>query len=163
MKKNDKNKPRQKYIYATTSGVVDNISLSFDPTTNSIRFETEVKDAYSEITYDRAKGPKVISRTPQDGIDLLFSHNKSIESNYEIIFAVDTNTTQIRGIAISVTGIIQAQKIFAVDENGVVTDPWQFFTPFCIELMEVRKKPENLGWALLIDYIHHGRSKISKI
>ena len=37
--------------------------------------------------------------------------------------------------------------------KGVATAPWQYFTPFCIELMEVRIKPENFGWVLLIEYI----------
>ncbi|PKN21766.1 MAG: hypothetical protein CVU68_06425 [Deltaproteobacteria bacterium HGW-Deltaproteobacteria-3] len=153
MNKMRKNKPRKEYIYATTSNVVDNISLSFDTKTGGIRFETEVKDTYSEITYDRAKGPKVISRTPQNEVDLLFGHHAAIENNYEIIFAVDTNTVKIHGRNISVSGIIQAQKIFAVDTSGVTTNPWQYFTPFCIELTEIRMKPENIGWMLLIKHI----------
>ena len=154
MKKKSKRKPRQESIYATTSMVVDNILLSYDPKTNTIRFETDVKDTYNEISYERAKGPKVISRTPQSGFDLSFSNDEAIENNYEMIFAIDTNTRNIKGVSISVTGIIQAQKVFAVDEKGIASTPWQYFTPFCIELLEVRGKPENLGWVLVIDHIN---------
>lgn len=146
--------PRQERIYATTSNLVDDISISINSKTNTVSFGTEIKDAYSEITYDRSKGPKVVSRIPQNGIDLLFNHCKSIESNYEIIFAVDTNTWEISGKNISVTGIVQAQKVIVVNENGVATNAWKSITPFCIELMEVRNKPENLGWFLVIDHIN---------
>ena len=153
MTKHNKHKPRTEHIYATTVDVVDNISLSFDPKTFSVRFETDVKDTYSEISYSRKKGPKVISRIPQDDADIQFGQDRTINENYKIVFAVDTNTKIINEKAVSVTGIIQAQKIFAVDNEGLATDTWQFFTPFCIECINIQSSPENLGWMLVIDHI----------
>lgn len=117
MKKTVKKKPRQEHIYATTANEVDNITISYDAKTDSISFETEVKDIYNEMTYERPKGPKVISRTPQNRPDLTFDHNRSVENNYDIIFALDTNTKEIKGEVVSITGIVQVQKIFAVDGN----------------------------------------------
>ena len=152
MKKVDK-KPRKEYIYATTSNEVDSITLSVDPKTGEVTFETEVKDTYSETSYDRPKGPKILSRTPQDSNNLKFDHHVAIKENYDIVFAVDTNTKMIKGHNISVSGIIQAQKIFAVDETGSTTESWQYFTPFCMDFMDVCTKPENLGWMKLIEYI----------
>jgi len=80
MKKVNK-KLRKEHIYATTSDEVDSITLSFAPKTGEVTFETDVKDTYNEISYDRLKGPKVISRTPQENKDLHFNHCVAIEEN----------------------------------------------------------------------------------
>lgn len=153
MRKKNNKKPRNEHIYATTTNMVESISLSINQQTGEIEFETDVEEKYLEVTYDREKGEKVISRVPQNNKQLQFNHNFAIEENYEIIFAIDTNTRKIKNCNISISGIVQTQPVFAVDTNGVTGKAWQYFTPFCMEFIEVQYKPENFGWIKLIEHI----------
>ncbi len=151
-KRKKKIKARTEQIYSTTKKGVTEISLSVDPHSGDIRFDTEMINIYSETTFGRPKDPKVVSRVPIPG-EAQFNINDAIENNFDIIFAIDTNTRDIRGYSISVSGVIQCQKVFVIDPMGVAGRYWQYFTPFCMEFIEVKSKPENLGWMMLIDYI----------
>jgi hypothetical protein len=148
----NKIKPRLQRIYSTTKKGITEISLSFDPQNGAILFDTEMTNIYSETTFDRPKGQKVVSRVPILG-GAHFKIDDAIEKNFDIVFAIDTNTRNIRGYSISISGVIQCQKVFAVDSMGMAKKYWQWFTPFCMEFLEVKSKPENLGWMMLIDYI----------
>ncbi len=152
-----KKKPRKENIYSTTKGGVKEISLSVDQTGN-IEFDTKMINIYSEITYDRQKRPKVLSRVPQ-AKGATFEINEAIENNFDIVFAIDTNTRQFGDYNVSVSGIIQCQKVIAVDPSGKAWQDWQYWVPFCMEFIEIKTKPENLGWMMLIDLLI---SKVSK-
>ena len=153
MSKKQTAKRRSAAIYATTANEVDKITISVNPATDEIEFHCEIIDAYSEISYDRAKGPKVLSNTPLSERQLQFDQVPAIEKNYDFIAAIDTNTSTINGHPISVSGIIFCEPVYAVDVDGNASKAWRYWTPFCIELMDVRSKPENTGWALLINYL----------
>ena len=154
-------KPRSEQIYSTTKGKVTEISWSFNPQTGDIDFDTEMINIYSETTFNRPKGRKVVSRVPIPG-EAQFNINDAIEKNFDVIFAIDTNTRKIRGCSISVSGVIQCQKVFAIDPFGVACRYWQYFTPFCMEFIEAKYKPENLGWMMLINYLTSSMRDILK-
>lgn len=58
-------KLRSEYIYGTTSGEVSEFYLTVDQRTGAISFGQGMTTVYSERSYERPKGPKVLSRTPQ--------------------------------------------------------------------------------------------------
>ena len=147
-----KHKPRLQSIYSTTKRGVTEISLSFDPQSGAVDFDAVMTNIYSEATFDRSKGKKVVSRVPI--LDrAYFEINDALEKNFDIVFAIDTNTRKIREFSISVSGVIKCQKVFAIDPIAIAKRYWQFFTPFCMEFTEVKSKPENLAWMMLIDYL----------
>jgi hypothetical protein len=159
-KHKNKRKIREEKIYSTTNGKVTEISLSINQKGN-IEFDTKMINIYSETTYDRLKGEKVLSRVPLEEI-AQFEINTAIDNNFDIIFAIDTNTRFIKGYAISVSGVIQSQKVFAVDPGGIASKFWQYWTPFCMEFIEIKSKPENLGWMMLIEHLNFKLKNIMK-
>lgn len=152
MAKKKKIKPRSESIYSTTKGEVTEISLSFDAKRGDVEFDTEMINIYAETTYERPKKQKVVSRVPLTE-KIQFEINEAIWNNFDYIFAIDTNTRNINGYRISVSGVIQCQKIFIIDNVGIPYRNWHFSAPFCMEFIDIKSKPENVGWMMLIQRI----------
>lgn len=100
---------------------------------------------YSEVTYERPKGPKVLSRIPQRHRDISFGSSNALLKNYEFVCAVDTNTRTIRDGRVSVTGIIVLRP-FVLPTVRELQRGWKLEAPFCLEFLDIREKPENWGW-----------------
>ena len=99
-------KPRTEAIYATTvRDDMTHIIVHIDQQTGEISFGDEMTNIYSEVGYERAKGPKVLNRIPQNHASLSFDKEPALLRNFDFLVAVDTNTTQIEGKNVSVTGI----------------------------------------------------------
>lgn len=64
MTKKPDRKKRIEHIYATTSEEVDHVTLTFDQKQGEIGFAEAMTNVYSQISYERPKGPKVLSRIP---------------------------------------------------------------------------------------------------
>jgi hypothetical protein len=61
-----KRKKRSEAIYATTaSAETTEIVATYDHSTGQMSFGADMVNVYSEVTYERSKGPKVLSRIPQ--------------------------------------------------------------------------------------------------
>ena len=156
MPKDDERKPRSDYIYGTTKGVVSQLEFTVDGSTGEIGFGPNVDNTYSEISYERAKGPKVLSRIPQTGETLTFNAFTALRRNYDFICAVDTNTKVIRGKKVSVTAVVLVTPSFVGDKNGL-REFWRFDVPFCIEMIEIKGPPENFGWVAAWDELWRRR------
>jgi hypothetical protein len=151
-KKKEGKKRREEQIFFTTEAKSGEITIFFDQNGN-LELDNGMRNIYTETTYGRPKGKKVISRVPL--IDSgQFEINMAIEENFDVIFAIDTNTRSIGGVNISISGVIQCQKVFAVDPFGVTEKSWGYWTPFCMEFTDIKSMPENVGWMMLIDYLH---------
>jgi hypothetical protein len=145
-RKPQKPKARTDYIYATTSGAVSQLSVTFDHRTGRISFGQDVKNAYLERSYERSKGPKVVARIPQEHSELSFNEADALDQNYDRLLAVDTNTKVVRGRSISVVGVVtiatEVHETLQGREEG-----WRFDLPFCLEYGGLNvDKPENFGW-----------------
>jgi hypothetical protein len=145
----DKRKPREEYIGAVTRGVVENITIGIEGN-DKIIFGPEMQDAYYESTYERPKGPKVINRVPLDSRCASFDPWVALPANYDQLFAVDTNTRDVGGIRISVTGILEVRQNWVCGRDGI-SGFWKFESPFCLEFTELQPRPENFGWLMAID------------
>jgi hypothetical protein len=103
-----------------------------------------------ETHYERAKGPKSLHHIPSDESLLSIDPNSCLAANFDIIFAADTNSRRFKGFCFSVTGVVQAEHTVDPATNR----PALFFhTPFLLEFMQVRSKPEQLGWLVAMNYI----------
>lgn len=139
-------KKRNEYIYGTTAGDVTEIVVNTDPATGEISFGQEMTDVYSEVTYDRPKGEKVLSRLPQRHPELSFDASLALKKNYDFVCAVDTNTKLIQGKLVSVVAVVRARGNTLPEPDGLNTY-WKFDIPFCLEYVGLRvEKPENFGW-----------------
>jgi hypothetical protein len=146
-KKQDR-KPRAEYIYGTTKGVVKQLEFTVDQGTGEISFGKDTTNVYSETTYGRPKGPKVLSRVPQAGEDLTFSTDAALKKNYDFLCAVDTNTRTIRGKDVSVVGVV------IVTPTPVTGGTfWNFDVPFCLEYIGLKAPQENFGWLTAWEYL----------
>ena len=145
-KKSKSKKPRTEWVYARTKGKVNEIGLSYDPQSDTIRFETPMERTYQEVTYERKKGLKILNRVPLEGNDLKFSTNKAM-TDYDDILAVDTNTRIIDEMSVSVTGIVCGIHCIDPKNNSPAVE---YYTPFCIEFEELLDPKEKIGWIMAI-------------
>lgn len=141
-------KPRQETVYAATRAAVTTIGVEFDPATGRISFLNDV-DVRSEITYDRHKGPKVVSRIPQSANDAYIDEVRALESISDTILAVDTNTKIMSIGRVSVTGIVFADR--APDFKVGLNERWSFRTPYCLAFLDCAVDSEKAGWAFAIE------------
>lgn len=140
-------KPRSEYIYATTRDEVSEILLSFDPLTGAIEFDTPVIGSYAQVTYEREfpKGPKVINKVPLNPTALRFASDQSIFEDYDLLFAIDTNTRHINGISHSIGGFLYCELI--KKQQAI-----KWLVPFGIEFTD-EHKPENFSWKIVMEHI----------
>ncbi len=140
-------KPRSEYIYATTRDEVSEISLSFDPVTGKLDFETPVINSYAQTTYEREskKEPKVLNKIPLNITALHFSSDQSIFEDYDLLLAIDTNTRHISGIRHSVGGLLYCELL--KQQQAI-----KWLVPFGIEFTD-EDKPEHLSWKIVFDHI----------
>jgi len=103
-----------------------------------------------ETYYERAKGPKSLHHIPSDQSLLSIDPNGCLAANFDIIFAVDTNSRRFKGFRFSVTGVVQAEHTVDPATNRPAL---YFHTPFLLEFMQVRSKPEQLGWLVAMNQI----------
>lgn len=149
MPKKSNRKPRKEYIYGTTASEVSSIGIVYDPETDSLQFRDEMINTYSEVSYQRQKNEKVLSRIPQENVELHQNQDKALEKNFDFLCAIDTNTTVIQKKRVSVVSVVVMESIF-VSVRDEIRRAWQFNFPFCFEFVEIREKPENLGWVVAI-------------
>jgi hypothetical protein len=105
--------------------------------------------AIVEQTYERKKRPKVLNRV-ETHPNILFANPNRILEQFDIIYAVDTNTRVINSTKISVSGVVGGGKSRIVVEKHTVIR----YRPIkCLEFHNVSCKEENLGWKEVIKAI----------
>jgi hypothetical protein len=150
MAKHKNKKPRQEYVYGTTANKVSSIEVIYDPATDSFRFGGEMENTYSQITYSRKKGEKVLSRLPQSNNGIFHNQHLALEKNYDFLCAVDTNTRIIKEKRVSAVGVLVIESVY-IPQAQSLGKAWQFSSPFCFEFVEIRGNPENFGWLAALE------------
>lgn len=104
-------KSRDEHVIATTADVVSSTCISYDLIMDTLRFETPVKNTYFQSSYERGKGPKVLNRIALSSDDIDFNTATALLRNYDVLVALDTNTRELAGRAISMTGAVVGRAI----------------------------------------------------
>lgn len=155
MGKKQKRKKRIQQIYGTTGGDVGELIVNVDQRTGEISFGSPMTNVYSEVSYERTKAPKVISRVAQEGRSLSFDPEDAVLKHYDFLCAVDTNTRTIRDYQVSVTAVITFAE--APPPPGAKRY-WQLDVPFCWEFIGLKtQKPENFGWLAALEEMVYRR------
>lgn len=138
-------KPRSKYVYFDFGKEVNMNSISYDPETGNSKFFHHGKQMFPirswvEHGYERQKGTKVLARSVVSPESAVADVNLAL-GKYHELFAVDTNTKEIRGEMVSVCGVVGGVAI--VSANGVICR----YRPIqCIEFRGITGSPERIGW-----------------
>lgn len=149
-RKQGKSKPRDRWVYARTDGVVSEIEMRVDPFTGDVFFVTPVKNTYSEETYNRpSKNPKVVTRTPLPGPRLQVSPEQALRANYDHFLAVDTNTAMVGDQKVSVTAIVLCTPATDPSDGAPAV---AYRVPYWLEFIDVDEgeDPERVGWAMAL-------------
>ncbi|TBG25403.1 hypothetical protein ELG79_09130 [Rhizobium leguminosarum] len=143
--RNDKaRKPRIEQLYGTTADNVREIVVRVNEATGEIEFGQPMVNVYSQVSYDRPKGEKVLTRVPQGASTLSFDIQRALLANFEYTVAVDTNSRTINGRSVSVTAVVAFEE--APPPPGASAH-WRLDVPFCWEFIDLRtEKIENFGW-----------------
>jgi hypothetical protein len=131
-------KVRRQALYATTAGEVTEIGLRVSPD-GRVQFVTDVVDTRVETSYERPKGPKVIERIRLEADRLHINPDVATFTNFDRVFAVDTNTRDIHGVSISVTAVTEIVPPKPCGHGTI-----QLI--FLHEFMQVTAKRERVGW-----------------
>lgn len=78
-------------------------------------------NVYSQVSYERPKGPKVLSRVPLQSSTLSFEIQRALLKNFDYLVAVDTNTRIINTRNVSVTAVVtfkEASPLRALELTG---------------------------------------------
>ncbi|HEX6956799.1 MAG TPA: hypothetical protein VF194_02350 [Ferrovibrio sp.] len=154
MGKRHKGTPRKQralFVQATTTREATEIVITIDRATGEIRFDQPMADVYLGASYDRAKGPKILSRVPQHGSPT-FDVAAALRQNFDVVCAVDTNTTLSNGIKYSATGVLIVREAQNNSQTGRVD--WNFDVPFCILFQGLAHPEENRGWQLALEILY---------
>lgn len=149
-KRNSGRKPRNEHIYGTTVGNVTELVVHVDERNGEISFGQEMTNVYSERSYDRPKGAKIISRIPQANTGLSFDDGPALQKNFDIVCAVDTNTKVVHGKRVSMVGIATATPGALPARDGIKRF-WRYDVPFCLEYAGLQCAPENFGWLAALE------------
>lgn len=150
-KNKDTKKKREEYIYATTTGDISELIVTTNSLTGEISFGSDMTNIFSERSYERAKGPKVLSRIPLAQDHITFDTDEVLKRKYDYICAVDTNTKIINGKTHSVVGIMSTEPVTIFDKDGL-KNGWKHDCPLSLEYVELkREKPENFGWLAALE------------
>lgn len=146
-KKVPERKKRNETIHASVEKNIRELLFKVDHITGEISFGHEVTDVYSELSYARPKGPKVLSRIPQSDPAVSFDMITALSKNFDFLCAVDTNDRLIRGKRVCVVAVV-AFKIVAVPGASELKTSWQLSVPFALEYIGIhpRHKAEPFGW-----------------
>lgn len=149
MAKKSPRKKRIEHIYGTTAGEVSEIVMTVDERTGEIQFGGAMVNTYSEVSYERPKAPKVVSRIPQAASSLTFHSSTALFKNYDFLCAVDTNTRMLNDQKVSAVGVVTFRQ--APPPHGT-SEYWALDVPFCWEFVGLRvEKPENFGWLAALE------------
>ncbi|WP_156397728.1 hypothetical protein [Rhizobium sp. Root1204] len=143
-RKNQPTKKRIEHLYGTTVGNIDSLIIRVNPATGSVEFGHPMSNVYSEMSYERAKGPKVLTRIPQTARSVSFEAEFALETHYDLVFGVDTNTRTVNGRNVSVTGVISYKKATPPPGKDIF---WKPDVAFAWEFIDLRTdQKENFGW-----------------
>lgn len=144
-KKSSPRKKRSEYIHATTiSKEMNELIVTINELTGEVTFGSEMTNVYAEVSYERHKGPKILSRIPQKDKWLNFDSGPALTRNFDFICAVDTNTRIINGQKTSVVGVVTLKNNLQLPETRPT---WKLDVPFCWHIIGIKSdQPENFGW-----------------
>ncbi|MGA0532444.1 hypothetical protein [Hansschlegelia sp. KR7-227] len=150
-KKDNNNKKHDEYIYAQTKPDVSGYTFSFGPRGELILGEG-FESAYSETSYERKKGPKVVRRITQPTSGTYFDSADALESHFDFFCAIDTNTRRVGDHRVSATALVSFEAVWA-PVKGELDRFWRPDSPVAILFKDPCDKIENLGWLLSLNHI----------
>lgn len=103
--------------------------------------------ATREASYNRAKGPKVITRAPIPPNNLFTDVNRALRQ-FERVFAIDTSWRDTNGQRIAVACLVIA-------EHTLIRIPGKMAMRYhpihCLEFRNPISSPENIAWMVLLE------------
>jgi len=140
----------------TTSIIIDHgepkpiNGISIDQKSGEVKFLNEgqpviPKRAWIEKSYARNnKGAKILLQVPLNEEHLMLSPD-NIVRDFDLVYAIDTNTRKIKDGQISLASIILGQM------DRLNANVFLYAPVHCLELRNVKCRPENLAWKLSIE------------
>jgi hypothetical protein len=126
----------------TTAAQVTEIAFWHDVETDTLHFETPIKDAHHDVTYERKTRPKIINGTPLRSSSLATTANQALRQ-FDVLLAVDTNTRVIEQRNVSVSGLVLGTWVTDSANSSLAVS---YHTPFCLEFVECNEPRERMGW-----------------
>jgi hypothetical protein len=111
-------------------------------------------EAHVEISYERPKGPKSITRAPASGFRWP-SHPHDALANADLIYWVDTNSREVGGQWIHATAAIIGEPSHTLNRTYV-----KFQVAHGFEFRGTVSKPERLAWCEVIEGLRRNPARL---
>ena len=150
-------KKKKDRILATVTAISDDLSFSYDKQQDKLIFHNaKVESIQHEIFYDRISGKdKIVSQMPCEEEKAYLNQFDNLKSNFDYLFAVDTNTFNKNGKRTSFSVSCFFPKPLSMYKNIFHPLP---FIGFMITEVKPKVNPERIGWYLLMGCIVNNRA-----
>lgn len=148
-----KKKPRTMSVTVDYGEPTTINGISLDPKSGEVKFLNEgqpiiPKRAWIESNYARGnKGPKILLRAPLSSEQDLILNPSRIVKDFNLVYAIDTNTQKIGNDQISVSGIVLGKM------HSFLPDIFLYAPVHCLEFRNIKTTPENVAWKSVIEMI----------
>lgn len=152
-------KPRSTFVTVDMGEPTSVNGVRIDPVSGYVHFlykgiPITPQKARIEMTYQRQKGPKILSQASLGTNELYVDVNRAIEK-YDLVYAVDTNTESFNDETISVCCVVLG-IIDKIEIPGSTTI--RFCPVHCLEFRNISIKPEKLLWRTVIELVQKNPS-----
>ena len=145
-------RPRQISLIGMTSGIVEEINVTFDLSTRSIQItELDPATLRSQVSYERVSGKdKILASVPASSDLPAFDLLAQLKGQASYLVAIDTNTRDVCGRRISVSMACAVPGRLTDHRDPIPFDP---LCAYAIFDAASHTNPERIGWHLLLR--HH--------
>jgi hypothetical protein len=106
------------------------------------------ESAYHDINYDRKKNPKILNKISLDPKQLSVDPHLALK-NFDLIYAIDTNTKLVNDDVISISCIVLS-KLTYCKNNEIIA---KYAPIHCLEFRNIKEHAENIAWMKSIQLI----------
>jgi hypothetical protein len=106
------------------------------------------ESAYHDITFDRKKNPKILNKISLDPKQLSVDPHLALK-NFDLIYAIDTNTKLVNHEVISISAIVLCKLIHSMNKAIIA----EYAPIHCLEFRNIKQNAENIAWMKSIQLI----------
>ncbi|UII72945.1 hypothetical protein LVW35_07140 [Pseudomonas sp. HN11] len=146
--------PRDDYVYGHTADLVSQLTMMVDPKGGLTVAEVDPSSIHRKLSHPKTKGDKIILSTPTNDFSLQETYTQELQTRFDYLAAVDTNTIADKQGPIRFDGyVVSAATVSVIAEPLQSLHEKSIFQPLVTYLIldpDFIASHEPLGWHLAL-------------
>jgi hypothetical protein len=143
---------KEERVYFRTGDAVSEVEILLDEDLGGASMDDAVL-AWTERSYKRRKGDKIVSRILSGGMGARYSPDDALWANYDYLIAIDTNYREVHGRVCAVSGVIGCYRVFVGGPDGALKPAATGRYLPALGFADPQFSPEKLGWEIALDQL----------